>query len=524
MANTRHSIAEQIKPGKKLSIELISLIFSGYLLIALTITTWQIVMEFNNEYDHLSEQIHSLSTTFQATVSEALWNYDEQQINAAMQGIYRNNEVAGISIQSNPDNLYQLGIVKNAAGIREQHTGVEPVKKTTLTVGKIYDVLYEKSYDIYAPNDEKENLGTMTVYYRSTTVIERTYPTIVLSIISALIKTMSLWLITYWIINRKVSKPIKHLQQEMVSLDIHLMEMDQYSPPSQEEAIKENEFYLLKSSYQTLCWELKNKNLKVQEQTQNLENIVQQRTQDLTQTLRELEASNKAKTAFLMNISHELRTPLNAIIGFSRRIIKSEIDHLAPRSQEAIKSVLHSGEHLLFLINDLLDMAKAESGKLEVYQQVNKIQPLLSDIENTMQSLAQDKGITLKVEAASVTDCYCDIARIKQVLLNLLSNAIKFTYEGCVSLENHPLSRDNRQGVEFIIRDTGTGIAESDLPKIFVEFEQLGNAKFGNITGTGLGLAIVKKLVDLHNGHIHVESVLGEGSAFHVWLPLRSLA
>ena len=474
-----------------------------------------------HEHEKLEDQINSLGLTFQSTFSEAILNYDDEQIQASLIGLYRTKEIFGISVSGGPKKQYRIGSIIDKNGIRSIEDSEKNKSKESADFSRIYDVLYTKTLPLYSPDNQKTVLGKITLYYSSVTVLERTYQTFLLTLISAATKTLALWLIAYFVINRLISKPIRKIQNEIINLDINLMEMKAYTPPSENEVSNENEFYLLKSCFEMFCWELKNKNLTVQKHTNNLESLIEERTKELTDTLSKLEENNRAKSNFLCQISHELRTPLNAIIGFSRRIHTQLKGHGDKRVHDGLWTILQNGEHLLCLINDLLDAAKSENAKLELHQQTTALQPLLDDIKATMDFTAQSKHLDLNISPAPIEFIYADPQRLKQILLNLISNALKFTEHGSVYVQCHLESYNNTPGILFNIIDSGLGIAEEDIARIFIEFEQLGNVN-NKIAGTGLGLSIVRKLVTLHQGTINVSSKQAEGSEFKVWLPLKT--
>ena len=237
--------------------------------------------------------------------------------------------------------------------------------------------------------------------------------------------------------------------------------------------------------------------------------------QRLEQSRCEAEQANRAKSAFLANMSHELRTPLNAIIGFSGILESGMAGELNTEQQKQLGIIANSGRHLLGLINDILDLSKIESGKLEVEAGVFDLNALLTSVSDLIRPMATAKGLKLKLSfPAEEIRLYSDRSKFKQVLLNLLSNAIKFTDQGQVQLVVHA-PRDGH--LHCAISDTGTGIAAGDLDKVFDEFQQVGDSSDDaseKPQGTGLGLAICKRLIALLGGEISVESQPGIGSTF----------
>jgi signal transduction histidine kinase len=234
---------------------------------------------------------------------------------------------------------------------------------------------------------------------------------------------------------------------------------------------------------------------------------------------RQIEAANRHKSEFLANMSHELRTPLNAIIGFSEVLLDPAMPVTDEERVQFITDVLSSGKHLLGLINEILDLAKVEAGKMELQIEPALLQDVIEAVANTMRPLAVKKFIDLRTECDERLDLIpMDGARIKQVILNLVGNAVKFTPDmGKVWIR---ANAENGE-VQIEVSDTGPGIPPEDQERIFLEFQQVGR-EAAKPQGTGLGLALAKKFVEMHGGKIWVASEVGKGSTFTFTLPLHS--
>jgi CheY-like chemotaxis protein len=235
------------------------------------------------------------------------------------------------------------------------------------------------------------------------------------------------------------------------------------------------------------------------------------------------EAANLAKSQFLANMSHELRTPLNAIIGFSEVLTDKLFGDLNEKQLKYGNNILNSGRHLLQLINDILDLAKVESGHAELLCNTFDVAKLLQDVQTIVKTLANKKGISLEFKTpADLPPVFADEAKFKQILYNLLSNAIKFTPdEGKVLVSASLVTPGDR--LKISVTDTGIGIKPQDHERVFHEFEQV-DSSYGRLQqGTGLGLALTKRLVEMHGGEIRVESegVEGKGSIFTFTIPIR---
>ncbi|HEY9829325.1 MAG TPA: response regulator [Stenomitos sp.] len=246
------------------------------------------------------------------------------------------------------------------------------------------------------------------------------------------------------------------------------------------------------------------------------------------------EAGSRAKSEFLAMMSHELRTPLNAVLGLSQLMRQEIFGTLNEKQKEYVSCIQSSGEHLLALINDILDLSKVEAGKEQLTFVPLDIQELCDYCLAMVREQAHEQGLRLKLHIdPQARILIADERRCKQMLLNLLSNAVKFTPSGEVllSVTKRPLSR-NVSGIEasrtvqeicFTVEDTGIGIAPNHLPLLFEPFRQLDSGLNRRFTGTGLGLALTRSLARLHGGEITVRSNLGEGSQFTLWLPDRQL-
>ena len=253
---------------------------------------------------------------------------------------------------------------------------------------------------------------------------------------------------------------------------------------------------------------------KVQERTEAL----QQQQQELKEVNTRLEVANRHKSEFLANMSHELRTPLNAIIGFSEVLLEKMFGDINERQEEYLNDILSSGQHLLSLINDILDLSKVEAGKMELELGMFDLRHLLEGSLVMVKERALAHGLTLSLDMADDLSVITgDERKVKQILFNLLSNAVKFTPDkGKVGI----VAKRTDAAVQIAVWDTGVGIAPEDQQRIFEEFQQVGSGLAGKTEGTGLGLALTKKFVELHGGSLWVESTLGSGSTFTFTLPI----
>ncbi len=274
--------------------------------------------------------------------------------------------------------------------------------------------------------------------------------------------------------------------------------------------------------------ELKQSHRQLEEYSRDLEQRVERRTQELAVATQEAEEArdraeeaNQAKSVFLANMSHELRTPMNAIIGFSRIVMSRCKDILPQKQYENMDKISISANHLLGLINDILDLSKIEAGRMEVTPSEFTLEPLVDMCLRQVEPMASGKSIALRQDSdADFPSVYTDQDKVKQILINLLSNAVKFTEEGEVNVGVR-----QADGQAYIaVTDTGIGIPEEQLSSVFEEFTQLDSGSTKRFGGTGLGLSITRHLAQLIGGDIEIQSTVGEGSTFTVSFPTQYAA
>ena len=241
------------------------------------------------------------------------------------------------------------------------------------------------------------------------------------------------------------------------------------------------------------------------------------KTEELKVLRVQAQNASKAKSDFLANMSHELRTPLNAIIGYSEMLMEEAEDDGLDTYSEDLNKINSSGEHLLTLINDILDLSKIEAGKMELHLEEFRFEKHLRQIEATAKPLVEKNGNKFVIEKPDTTENLTnDQTKLRQILFNMLSNAAKFTKKGTVTLA---ISKDDND-IKFAVRDTGIGMNEEQLGKVFEEFTQAETSTSKDYGGTGLGLPISKKMTELMGGKMDVESKEGEGTTFSITIPI----
>lgn len=318
--------------------------------------------------------------------------------------------------------------------------------------------------------------------------------------------------------SRRITRPIKRLTDQATQIaDGYL---DQVIPVDSRDEIGQ-----LAVSFNDMTRALKgNINEKelvlvqLRELNQTLEDRIRQRTAKIESINLQLQDATRHKSEFLTNVNHEFRTPVSAIISSARLVLRKTEGQIPQLQRENLQGLLNTAEHILNLINDLLDLAKIEAGRMELRVEPVRVGELIHEAASTLEPMLKQGRVRLIREIApGIPTFNTDQEKLRQIILNLLGNAAKFTEEGEIKVA--ALEQDG--SLRLVVSDTGIGIEKGELNQIFEEFRQGEISNGRKYGGTGLGLAIVKKLVDLLDGDISVDSELGKGSTFTVSLPLR---
>ncbi len=503
---------------KTLTGRLFKLVFGLYLVLAIVVTVAQLVIEYSSVRNTISSDMHALADSFAAGVSDAVWTYDKPLLDSLTRGILQTAIISGVEVVNEEgERLARAGEVPEEAGKNSD---------SLLGLYLTHEVTLHSA--LFAASTDKQVLGKMVLYSKRDVAIERVKYSFVVILVNSLIKTTGLWLIFYWAITRRLSRPLVKISEAVNRLDL---EPDNGTPPIVDYPHQDevgqlvsslNDMRLrLSATHQQLLEKvgaLEQAEEALQQANRDLELRVEQRTADLQIAKEAAEEASRAKSAFLSNMSHELRTPLNAILGYSQLF---GMDHTLPEKKlQQARAIEVAGKNLLTLVNDVLELSNIEAGKLAFNLEPVSLQPLLSDAFAVVNSLASDKAIDLSADNGSCNGAVLtDHARLRQVLIHLLSNAIKYNHEhGTVRLSCEQMGEKLR----ITVVDSGRGIAADKQPYLFDAFNRLG-VEGGIIEGAGIGLVISKRIIESMNGTIGYESREGEGSSFWIELPAAAL-
>ncbi len=495
---------------QSISKQLIKMVFAFYCAIAVAVTTIHISAEYRYTRDTVSKELQSNEVIFGSVLAAALWNLDRDQVDTVLEAILAIPIVTGIKITQGDQLFSAKGLVIENESVKSFWESSDEVELSRETDR---DTLFSYEFPVvYSYQGRSTEIGRATVYSSTTVVLDRVELGFIMLIVNAMIKTIALWFVFLWVGKRILINPLNKLTAAIDEVDLD--KLDRFSINL--ESRYKNELTVIEEKFRSMVKKLKQDKVRIDDFNRDLESQVRIRTEELNDARVLAEKANKAKTLFLSRMSHELRTPLNAIIGFSKRQIRIADKDKPEQMKDMAETIFKAGNHLLMLISDIMTYMESEQGKIQVQLQPYQLQKILDDSLDMVNSTADKYGITLHnhCEDAAVL---VDPGRMTQVVINLLTNAVKYNREnGEVILS----SEENADVLMLHVRDTGVGIPEDEMHKVFEPFTRLEYAEYQAIEGTGIGLALCDFLMKKMGGDIGVTSFTGEGSTFTLTIPL----
>lgn len=500
---------------RSLASRLVRTVLTFYLIVAGSITIFQLGFEFRSEKSRLVQEVHHVADTFSPIVMQALWNLDQEQIEISLRAMLgTNSDIHLVELLDNKG-VVEFDINRSSqSSSSSREVFFEGLLPKDSAITEKYSFSFPLVY-----NDEysgTQHLGKLVLTTDNYVIIRRVAPIFYITLLSALVKTMTLSFIFVIVLNRMVGKPMKVLAKAMNMLD----------PKNVGSAQKEltldpkllgagDEIASTLNSFQSMKEAIEYKDRALSEYQSHLEEKILERTQQVEKVFKE-------KSDFLANMSHEIRTPLNGVLGITKLLSGTNLD---PGQRRYLEIIDNSGSTLLKTINAILDHLKIEAGKITLEKKLFSIE----DIVENSTGLFVYQARTSNINLSTVVDRGCprwvlgDPTRLQQILTNLLSNAFKFTTEGFITLEVSKIQeyRSGQVVIRFLVKDSGIGVKQGKIQGLFLPFSQADSSTTRKYGGTGLGLSISKQLTELMNGTINASSSLGEGAHFWIDVPFQ---
>ena len=450
---------------------------------------FQLVLEYREEAQRLRQELDQVAEAFLPVLGPALWNLDTSQIGGTTDGIWANPAIWRLEVTDD------LG-TRVATRTRDRQT--ELGSRTLPWYRFDYPVAYQDRAGTTTV------VGNLTLASNAMVVVRRAMSTFLFTVVNAVIKTLMLWLIFYYVLVRIVARPLGQLTDAIHDINPDNARSAGAANKNLTDLHTDDELGDLALSFTALEKALIDKNRAIEERQANLE-----------ETVAELARASQAKSVFLAHMGHELRTPMNGMLGMAELLSSTSLNE----QQAAYLATLErSGKQLIAVINNVLDYSKIETGEITLEHIEFSLERLIDDIMIGFRPGAAEKGLRLHqdVDAAGVQFVRGDPVRLTQVLGNVLGNAIKFTDTGAVTLSLACRPAGSAVEATFTVSDTGAGMTADQCANLFQSFTQGDQSTTRRFGGTGLGLAICKRLVGLMGGSITVDSAPGVGSTFTV--------
>lgn len=489
---------------KSISRKLIFLILLFSSIITLILTATQLWLEFDSEVSAIHSRLIDIDKSFTQTITQQVWNLDREQMEITANGLFQLPYVDYVRISGSdmdPVILGETGLPSEHYNNNSNHIRLEK------------DLYYESI---------ETSIGHLSICTSLDPIYSKLFNKILITLVTQGIKTFLVSLFMLIVFNLVF---VKHLVALAKLADDLTSENLNEAKLLQSPTVKGDEIDTVISSINLMITrlrenynDLKHSEQELKEHRDHLEEVVEIRTSQLKSDKISAEQANEAKSLFLASMSHELRTPLNSIILLSGLMAKNHETNLDDDQIKKAKIINSSGKDLLSLVTDLLDLSKIEAGKMTLEFEDFNLNEILQSMALFL-PLAMQKGINLSIKIDSECSVRTDREKLLQILNNIIGNAIKFTNQGEVSIHLEKIANNSQGEFCITVKDTGIGISASEKEVIFELFQQANNKISSEFGGTGLGLAISKKLADLLKISIEIDSEIGKGSTFKIFIP-----